>query len=34
MSRFDANISLIGKFEDFSLIEPQQPCFAISNHIN
>jgi hypothetical protein len=33
MSRFDANISLIGKIEDFSLIEPQQPCFAVSNQI-
>lgn len=34
MSRFDANISLIGKIDDFSLIEPQQPCFAVSNQVD
>ncbi len=33
MSKFDANISLIGKIEDFSLIEPQHPCFSVSNQI-
>lgn len=34
MSKFDANISLIGKIDDFSLIEPQQPSFCVSNQID